>query len=1227
MSFAPVDRNQPSFCLFQINNNRTAWRPVGLPIILVVPHSKSFDGTKLEYSEILSTRVYIENVAKNAYVVGQDHILQDGTQQRYPSKELYSVQIYRSELINDTINPKNHQFYDINGNKIEYYDQNGEQIRSYTKGDYFDYTTGTGISGSMPYYPDADYIDLSGVNIDVEILPNGYYNLVYEATYYARTVTTYGNEDFLCVNSGLTATTTFRFGFDHPGQVMHEMYRLTPPPYLENTSKAQDSTVAFYRPYSDILNDIYDEQALLKSINWVNKAPLEIVPYLAFLLGWELPYFPQTSGAKTLDAIRRAVIKNTVYFQNIKGSKKAIKEIFEIFGLDILVENLWWSKDGKILIRPNQDLNDDYISQKISAIETPQIDVILKDYTADKSSDKIVDVPTNNLIGTFVDISTNLLFLPRTLGTVNYDKAILDSYDITLEAITVDSTAADGQELIDKLNIELQKAVENPAGYGNEANVIVDPYSGIQYPKTIDNMLMKGNGGLPYKVLGRSQIRFNGITGLVVNQHHFGSKPALNSSAFFDPRNNKVSFSYDGLLEPNHHLFVFATYKRIEFDVPSELEGLQSNRFDIQILNRKLQSEVDPKTLNFSLDFLYKLKAFHSLLHTVRLSILLTETYEVTDLKIGGDSPQRYDNTDLGRLQVPPAIIPNPKHLTCGTPESLGFKQADLDLRFKKLINLTEEHAVSYSLEKTILNQPAGDLNPPRSDVPFGGRISPLPRIERNSIANGKSGAYSAYGQDIIKPDSRVESLQTVFHPDPNSNSNSFGSRNPDNKSASYTITNSRPEYKSTNNNSGGFGSFTKETRAVAQSVQYPLDGYNDYVYKGRVNDSILYRQNNKNEENIFFNTSQDSLFLGSGVYYAYPRLTKMIVPNLKFSGNSPNGGVEYYNSGFMADVFKNRDQSIFYKRITNLQTKNEETIHFLDNKNKINSDQKANQAIQRQSLGIAKSDLQFPGCRFPKISNLTNDFASETHNARPWDDAYSSYCGEQIGSCGNRPTFLNFYMEINTDGDEYLQFDEVQYINIGNGLEMDIIDLGANQHSGTAISTHSINSAGTTSPYVIFDGIDVYGESVNVTNVDNRIFKSAIESGVNMLDILDGHASELGVFTYSLDFVDVYNEVLAALGRPYDASAKQLLFKLSSGVLSDNINGFRLDSGSLISRDDFTYSVSAYSMLNSYRDDTGLLDLSPDRVYTDTKMVLAESVGSVVLTLDGTLGDLASLI
>lgn len=275
------DFNNPSFCLLAVNNNRTAWKPVGVPVILVVPHRYDPNGTTLPNSGILNLRIYIEDVPREALVAGHQHI-----GQRFPDKELYAITLSSIELGDRLIPLVNTTIAKTDGTAVELSDA--------VTGDIVTLTTSTGLTDQITFVSDADYYDLSDVLIEVELLPPDQYNLVYQAGYFNRAISTDGLSEFLCIDASTTAVAIFKFKIDHPGKVLNEFYRLTPPPYLTSAKKSEDKTVDLYRPFTDILNDAMDEQGFIPRINWVFDAPPEAIPYLSSLLGWDIPYFPKT---------------------------------------------------------------------------------------------------------------------------------------------------------------------------------------------------------------------------------------------------------------------------------------------------------------------------------------------------------------------------------------------------------------------------------------------------------------------------------------------------------------------------------------------------------------------------------------------------------------------------------------------------------------------------------------------------------------------------------------------------------------------------------------------------------------------------------------------------------------------------------------------------------------------------------------------------------------------
>ena len=67
-----TDQHQPSFVLWPLQNNRTAYRPVYLPAILVVPHVRNASGLSVSGSEVRDLRFVIEEAPGKARVAGYE---------------------------------------------------------------------------------------------------------------------------------------------------------------------------------------------------------------------------------------------------------------------------------------------------------------------------------------------------------------------------------------------------------------------------------------------------------------------------------------------------------------------------------------------------------------------------------------------------------------------------------------------------------------------------------------------------------------------------------------------------------------------------------------------------------------------------------------------------------------------------------------------------------------------------------------------------------------------------------------------------------------------------------------------------------------------------------------------------------------------------------------------------------------------------------------------------
>jgi len=1187
-----ADQHNPYFVLYPVNNNRTAWRPVSAPFILVVPHRRDVADNPISNSQIFNARIYIENVPQEAKVTGHDHI---GI--RFPDKELYSYDIDAIEL--------SERILDINNITIT---RNGEEIEigDAQTGDILQYTSRSGIISTLEYIQGANYYDLSDITINVELLPSDQYNLVVTTEYFTRIVSE--DDDLLCINTNSVSLALARFKIIHPGPVMDEFYRMTPPPYLTNTSKAEDKTIALYRPFTDILQDVADEQNLLESINWVFETPAEAIPYLSQLLGWDLPYFPQS-----VDQLRRAVLRRTTELQNLKGSRKAIINIFRLFGFEILINNLWWSSDGERLIRPEESLPLKYKDQEITIKENYQIDIGL-------------DAWNSNTFGIF---EIPLLSRPQMKAEIDDFITIKDGGNVTIETYLV----TDGSPAQLVLSEIAESLNTDPLGYGSKANCIIDD-SGVIKSATINDKM----AGLA--VDGYSQILISGKLGKAISETSAGIVPLTKYGTSLNRDNNKLSITLNGVFDTNQMVYVFITYIKQEIMVPDVIKGLQSNRFDITVINDTTVSDeslvelANPITLDFAIEFLHKLKAFHSLLHVIREKIDLNENYEVTDLCVGGDYIQRYD-TDIGLLQVPPAIIPNiPSDDNCGLdPQRLGYKQVDRILRRRKIISLQNETSAYQSLDTREYHE--GD-----------GRLAPL------TPANRESMKYNPYGQDRVISQ-RVGKVTTQFGPDPNANSQNSGYPS-NNDTPQDTITNSIYDQTgpaiTSNSNTSIYSSFTREYTDIRQPW-LTLDDRTDYCFKGRVDDEILYNRTFIGSETII--NKPCNLCIGTGVYYTYPAYSELQYGNINRSYGSMSmhatftgGATEPNQKHYLDDIQQNylsvsydaplpvQNESFLGRLYRDYSAPIDETLHYYD-KRSAGYDQKLNLALIRPGIHIDKPTMHFPGCRFATMYAVNNDFTHPNYSARPWDDQYSTYCGPTNSSVSS-PDFLNAKMVI-VGNEEYLTFDDEPFTIGGNGILPDISSmgehiLGTDYQFGANDIVHKVYMRNATGhPAIQLDGVCDYNAGITsngIIEVDKPLFQSHNNYNTTIIDFADGYPCVTGYQLYSGEY-NIYQEVLDGLGLPSSTASLSspitYLFAFGSGILSES--GIRFDCGCLLASCDYTESFETICSILPYYDDDGTFDPEPDKIDIDMIMRLDEVIGIKSNKIDGSISTFFELI
>ena len=1197
----------PTWILLPTNNNRTAYRPFGLPMILMETDRRDLSGNPIANSGVIvqncdcsngcdcmgvitptcnefcngaAARIVIENVPHKSLVVGQIPI---GLMS--PDHEIYARTITMTELTSRMIHPEMQTFWRITA-------INSQGVRTWEPiayedaiaGDLMQYIAASGTSTTkefmqinpatdepypenvIPYYPTANYYDLSDIVIDVGTLPPDWYYLSYQAEYYARVESTSTPGQLNCIDITRKATSIYRFKLNHPGQVMEETVRLTPAPYLTSDQKGQDTTIEFYRPFTDILQDIFDEQALLEQVNWCDYITPQFVPYLCFLLGLDIPYFPQS-----LDRLRKTMLRNVVRLQQLKGSRNAIYDLFEMFGYIVYVNSLYWSADGKRLIRPGEKLPTAYANQEIQVEERCQIEPVLVRYNTDEQT------ANGKSPSSFGNLTIPLLYRPMSIdqsrgiiNTTQGSKIVLSAYlvrqhvlgtgtvststttDLVGTATTFLTDFAVGDkiylagesekavvEVIDDLHMVVDSAFNYVStnvdyAYVSRTYKRLEEIScgiGTAEPGCDNNPGDYTNCELPYiphthldglDSWSRTTIDANTTVGNPKHDVVSGDQPPFISSGISIDRdanllhltfNGAIQFSDEyGLQGPNGlnsklYLYTFASYSREQLIVPDAIKNLRSNRFDIQLLTQD-GDQISGDILDFLIDYLFKIKAFHSLLYTLIYHANLNETYQVTSFCVGGDLEQRWD-TDAGRLQVPPAILPHPPIDGChADPTDLGYKPEDLALRKKILDNLrgtTEEfgefqawvNVDQYLAQKVIVGATGatGPIYVPRSITQGSGeRLAPTPVRDTCSGVPGATGTGFTYrGQDRLTPGGQVEKDDETYGPTPFDNSTSVASQS--NLKLSPITNGSHGQFyptgadASSDNDSSGYSKFVREysipsvresAGATGPHTFCVPNGVSDYCYKGRVDDELLHRMTLLSEEQ--YQATACTINFGRGIYYYFPatsELTNSIQgPALKqpYDVNIPDA-----NNNFLGRLLRAYD------------TVNGENIHYTDRPYLTPgvSGESNLLALQRPNLNIQVPLTHFPGTRFATLNKLKSDYTHPTWMAKPWDDQYSTNCGPY--TC-NKPTYLNAILVENTAGDQTLEFDSVPFIIIANGLESDIPSfgshiLGTNSNFTSDEVTHSIylnqpsGSAAITLDSVVPPPRTTVAESLNYTH------------------------------------------------------------------------------------------------------------------------------------------------
>lgn len=1082
---ALIERFQPSFVHWPLQNNRTAYQPVNIPLVLVVPFMREpSTGAGLVGSQVTNLKFFIEEAPGLVPVAGFEH---HGV--FVPQFERFVLNVTNTQLNAVQINIPGQQFFDqVTGEP--------KPTQDAVEGDFFEYTLNRGlVAASGPrdrikWYPDANYYDLSTFVIEtIDLKPLGNYKFSWQCNFNNRISTP--NGELFCIDDKNDGVARFSMTMKHPGEIHQTMIEQTPVEYFDGTPLDQDNLVKFYRPFADALQDLFDEQELMVGVNFIDQIPAQFIPYLSYLIGWDLPFFPGST-----DKIRRAVLKNGRRLQQLKGSRRVIRELFELFGFTIDIVNLWYRRDGSAFVGPGELQPAKYKDEEIEVSTVCQTEVLMADYSTDGFGE--FDIPL--LWRPNGNITLDAWLVDTSTGTYTQLKNLLNTIDVDPEGLmaSVCPTTSSGFAL----SAPLQTAV---AGTGvGYSQILVQP-------------------------------NFGGI-----DEHKVGQAPLNKVGIEFDPEKNIVHLKFDRYIKfgSNLKLFVFATYQRQKLTIPTKLTDMRSNRFDIVILFNRITGETpNSQLLDFLLDFIFKLKAFHSILRKIVYTTQVIDVYNVIDFCMGGKVAQA-PGSDLGELQTIPPIIP----ISPGSaaqdcvPGSFtrGFKESDFALRDEILRGLKEEHNTWRRLDGTHLIP--DDLAPILESL---SRITP--NIPDKTLYGGTG---SIYGTAVYGKDQPCEWTQ-------------FGQDRVVDLEEPSGIQNSVKDFD-----------FNPDTRPkLCDDTGNVLDN----CFKGRVGQDIILGRDIVITDIASFKPCP--LSLGEGFYYQIPPFPHTI-KTLKY-GDDVYGDVMYGSQEIDVTNVNNIGKSL----LTDLLIKVAafpDPVNFTGTLGLEDQDITNNLAIRRPSLNIKKDNLFFPGHRFVFMSALENDFVHPTYTFRPWDTIFG-LCPEQVPP--GYPTLeqLDPQVVLSTNGLYVLTFNQIPYKIVANGLDQDISSLGSHD-SRDFLVTHAIFSTARTAPAIdsrtegstdftsletVCFGSD-YGPIFASANRDcpcenpSSSFLAGTIGPTNPgEDFIDGYPAEYGqyavnvaTFGYDRDF-----DLNLLLGLPFGDGTgsypvpSTLLFRMGSGI------------------------------------------------------------------------------
>lgn len=1077
----------PSFTLYPVNNDRTAWQDFGYPLVLTIPGRRTPNGLEITGTQPVSLTIRVLNAPDRPFVNGHDHV-----GQRWPEEILYTKTIGLPELLT----------YQIDTAPQNYYDKNNVLLdRTPVDGDKMLLTLESGVSDYIVWFQDTDYYDLSGLLLPTDNLPNGYYLLEYTVNYQHRILTRDAN-NVVCITDDIVPSTC-TIPFNHPGDMIADMISGLPGVNLQGQDLKSEPMVKLFRPLSDALQDIFDEQWFLQSVNWVRDIQFPLVPYLVPTLGWDIPFFPRSA-----DDLRKAVLLSLVEIQKTRGSLTAINRLFNLFGFTILVNNLYFmpgtaTYTANDVVGPNEYEGFDLVTDGV-------VDPLL---VAQKTPG-------------FGAVVVPLVYRPQGIDGIDPFKSNRDSGSVTIHSYCVKTGSAAEAALVNYLSASgsigpVTGSINsvNASGFETTADLI-----------TIEAM-SSDDGLVEYNIMRLA----NGFVAQALVSGSGG--PVSVTNATMDIEKNTVSISYDKYYDFADDISIYsvAIYDRIKVLLPTELTDNRSNYFDVQILSKISNAlPTDASVLSFLLDFIYRVKAAHSLLRAFRYLSTFEEVYNVTDFCVGYDVPQRY-NVDAGVQQVPPAVMPSFPTGSCidNPTELVGFKPED------------------YAYRQTVLT---GSQLEYEAYAALAGRASTGSNTLKLPSTVPDSCGYIQYGQNIVLKDSRTDEFDLVVIPGIGANSLNTGS----------FPANIEPPNADDRINVVVVGkNDSLDKMLIAEAMKYTStyqficapSTTQDWCFKGRVDDevSVTYHQASMEQYDLGVMSCRTAT-LGSGAFWMFNspsdkfKFTGMnlvidvrnaVTRNLTFSGGKLHYGEQLVRdfggkSGWLGRILAGLDKNTI--------------LCFSNRPNLDDIRPESTLALTPQSLNITVPHLHFPTCRFVTMRNLLSQFTSSHYRMRPWD---------QSGCVDDK--FLNPEIVSLSDGGEALVFDDMPFTVAGNGLAPDVPDMN-NDASGIASVGdiwHSIYSYGVGRSY---DDLDVTYTSNQFIDTNEPLFDTAVYDSSSGLfhDNIDGYPSASGAYSYSSYSPDTSRDVsYASLGLPiYTPIMTSGLWRLGSGIHITNHDG-----------------------------------------------------------------------